>query len=258
MTIVQPLISTSLSFLPTISHGFFTRQGGVSAGLYAGLNCGPGSGDDPANVAANRAKVAESLGVLPANLMSAYQCHTALARTVDRPFIGDAPSVDALATATPGLAIGILAADCGPVLLATGDGKVIGAAHAGWKGALGGILENTIAAMEQLGAERRDIHACLGPCIAQASYEVGAEMRQAFTDADSGHAAFFEANESGRFQFDLQGFILHRLRQAGIRSAEAVHVDTYSDPARFYSYRRTTHANESAYGRQISAIAIVK
>ncbi len=254
---VPHLTSSALSGISGIRHGFFGREGGVSIGLYASLNCGLGSRDDPSAVEGNRAAVARAIGAAPETLVTAYQCHSANALAVDRPF-SDIPSVDALVTATPDLVLGVLAADCGPVLFATGDGTVVGAAHAGWKGALGGILESAVAAMEGLGARRRDVRACLGPCIGPASYEMGEEVRQAFVDSASGYAAFFTRNDKGRFQFDLPGFILHRLRALELAQAEAFRIDTYAEPERFFSYRRTTHAGGSDYGRQISAIAIVK
>jgi YfiH family protein len=246
------LTASNLSTIPRIRHGFFTRQGGHSTGIYASLNCGFGTQDDPALVAANRVAVAQALGA--GQVLTAYQCHTAKALIVDRPF-ETLPKVDALVTATPGLAIGVLAADCGPILFAADDGRVIGAAHAGWKGALYGIIESTIVAMETLGAKRKTIRAALGPCIGQASYQVGAEFRDTFIYSRSSLSRFF-LPDGDRFRFDLGGFIRFQLEQAGIGAVEDLAIDTYPDTERFFSYRRTTHRGEADYGRQISAIVI--
>jgi YfiH family protein len=254
---ILPLTNNALAQLPNIRHGFFTRQGGVSTGLYSSLNCGFASEDNPDHVAANRAIVAQSLQVPPENLLNPYQVHSPTCVTVDAPFTGDQPCADALVTCTPDLAIGVLTADCAPVLFASRDGKVAGAAHAGWKGAIGGVLEATVEAMTAQGAVRRDIIAAIGPCIAQSSYEVGTEFRDAFTAQAADYAGFFmPSSHPDHFHFDLLGFVRHRLEQAGVGTVEALGIDTYADEARFFSYRRTTHRGETAYGRQMSAIAI--
>ena len=253
MTELIFLTAPELARIPNIRHGFFTRQGGGSAGIFASLNCALGSGDDAPSVAANRAAVANALGA--AQLMTAYQCHSATALMVDRPFGDTRPQVDALVTATPGLALGVLAADCGPILFASDNGHVIGAAHAGWKGALNGIIESTIAAMEGLGAARGKISAVLGPCIRQDSYQVGGEFRDTFMNADDSYDRFF-APDGDKYRFDLAGLIRLRLKEAGIGQIGDLGLDTYPDQDRFFSYRRATHAGEADYGRQVSAIVI--
>ncbi len=247
----------SLHVIPNLRHGFFTREGGHSTGLYASLNCGLGTNDDPALVSANRAEVSAALGFLASPLVTAYQVHSVLAATIDAPFAGTPPEVDALVTTTPGLVIGVLTADCTPILFASRDGRVIGAAHAGWKGAFGGIVEATVAAMGTAGAQRSEIVAAIGPCIAQSSYEVGADFRDRLTNAEADTAQFFiPSPRPEHFQFDLPGFVLYRLHQSGIGHAEALNLDTYADETRFFSYRRTTHRGEPDYGRQVSAIVI--
>ena len=241
--------------LPGIRHAFFTRQGGVSEGLYASLNGGLGSGDDPERVRENRRRMTERLGLPPENLVSLYQVHSAEAVVVEAPF-PERPRADAMATRVPGLGLGILTADCGPILFADAENRVVGAAHAGWKGALGGVVEATVAAMEALGAERRSIVAVLGPTIAQASYEVGLDFMERFRAEVPDCERFFEEGRPGHAQFDLPGFILERLAKAGIGEATTLGLCTYADPERFYSFRRTTHRNEPDYGRLISAIAL--
>jgi YfiH family protein len=245
--------------LPRIRHAFFTRAGGVSEGIYGSLNGGIGSRDDPAHVAENRSRMADTLGVAPDALVSLYQVHSADAVIVDRPWTPEErPRADGMATATPNLAIAIATADCGPVLFADSHAGVVGACHAGWKGALGGVLESTVARMEELGAVRSQIVAVLGPTIGPDNYEVGPERQACFVEADSANQRFFRPSTShqGHLMFDLPGYIVARLRAAGLRQAESLGLCTYADDARFYSYRRTTHRAEPDYGRLISAIAV--
>lgn len=236
-------------------HGFFTRKGGASSGIFAGLNCGAGSSDQAEIVAINRARAAEAMGVAPQALVTVNQVHSADVVTVAGP-LSDRPRADAMVTATPGLALAVLTADCQPVLFADPEAGVIGAAHAGWRGALDGVLEATVAAMEALGAKREAISAVIGPCISQAAYEVGPEFLDAFRDEDPAYTRFFANGQGDRLLFDLPGFGLHRLRAAGVGQADWVRHCTYRDSERFYSYRRTTHAGEADYGRLISAIRL--
>jgi polyphenol oxidase len=252
----EPVKAIRAAALQGIAHGFMTRRGGVSGGLLAGLNCGPGSGDDLAMVAQNRALALAAM--LPgARLVSVYQVHSPLCVTVAEPWPEDArPQADAMVTDRPGLALGILTADCAPVLLADRAADVIGAAHAGWKGAIAGVTDQTIAAMEALGARRERIVAAIGPCIAQPSYEVDTAFRDRFLAGDPANAAFFAPGAPGHSQFDLEGYVAARLAAAGIDAVERLGCDTYADPARFYSFRRSTHRGEPAYGRQISLIAL--
>ncbi len=239
-----------------IRHGFFTRSGGVSEGIYGGLNAGAGSNDNPQQVAENRRRIAHSLGTDAARILTVHQVHSPDAVAVLRPFEGDRPKADAMVTATPGLALGVLTADCGPVLFADADARVIGAAHAGWKGALYGVLEETITAMEGLGAQRERITAVLGPTISQDNYEVGGEYRERFAVAEPGAEVYFRASENeGKFMFDLPGYIVARLGRAGV-SASAIGLCTYAEPDRFYSYRRSVHRGEPDYGRLMSAIIL--
>ncbi|HXM00342.1 MAG TPA: peptidoglycan editing factor PgeF [Rhizomicrobium sp.] len=242
--------------LSTVPHGFFGRQGGVSTGIFASLNCGPGSGDDSAAVGENRKRAQDALGAK--SLVTLYQMHSADCVIVDAPWdIGKGPQVDAMATKTPGIALGILTADCAPVLLADGAAGVIGAAHAGWKGALTGVIESAIVAMEELGAERGRIAAAIGPCIAKANYEVGPEFEARFRQSDSNSDQFFMlAERAGHFRFDLEGYVVHRLREAGIADVAGLYADTYAREAEFFSFRRATHRGEANYGRQISAIVL--
>jgi YfiH family protein len=248
------LTSPALSAIPNIRHGFFTRQGGVSDGLYDSLNCGWGSKDDRQRIIENRARVAGALGAR--ELMTAYQIHSTTIHHVDAPFEGRPPDGDGLITTTPGLALGALAADCAPILFASKDGRVVASAHSGWKGALNDIAGTVAAKMEALGVTRRDIVAAVGPCISQASYEVGPEFRDRFTEIDPAFDAYFAAGREGHFHFDLPGFVRLRLEQAEIGTIDVLGLDTFSDPERFFSYRRTTHAGDPDYGRQVSAIAI--
>ncbi len=244
--------------LAGVRHAFFTRQGGVSTGDYASLNGGVGSRDAPEAVAENRRRMADHLGA--ATLLVPYQVHSALCLAVDenwRDRWQERPRADALATATPGLALGVTGADCGMILFADAGAGVVGAAHAGWRGALDGVGEATLATMERLGAARAKTVAVLGPSIAQASYEVGPEFRERFLQRDNGSAAFFvPAARAGHALFDLHAFIGHRLRRAGIGTFVDLGLDTYADEARFFSYRRMTHRGEADYGRLISAIAL--
>lgn len=236
-------------------HGFFTRKGGASSGIFAGLNCGTGSSDQAEIVAINRARVTEAMGVAPESLVTVHQVHSARAVSVTGP-LTVRPEADAMVTATPGVLLGILTADCQPVLFHDSAAGVIGAAHAGWRGALDGVLEATLDAMERLGAERTRIHAVIGPTISQKAYEVGVEFFERFRDEDIESARFFATGAEGRLLFDLPGYGLFRLRAAGVGHAEWIGHCTYSDPARFYSYRRTTHAGEADYGRLISTIRL--
>lgn len=239
-----------------IRHGFFTRQGGVSEGLYAGLNVGIGSGDDRERVMENRARVAAWFGLSLEKLATVHQVHSPDVLVVDETYAGERPQVDAMVTKAAGVALGVLAADCGPILFADGENGVIGAAHAGWKGALTGVLENTVEAMVSLGAVREKITAVLGPSIGPASYEVGPEFVERFLGYDPSYETFFTPSpKSGHAMFDLPSLTIRRLTAAGVR-AENLGLDTYPDPERFFSYRRTTHAKEPDYGRQISAISI--
>jgi YfiH family protein len=249
----------SLSF-PNIRHAFFTRAGGVSDGLYQSLNGGIGSGDNPANVRENRARMAVALGVAPTHLLTCFQIHSPDVIVAEHPWTrANSPRADAIVTRVPGLAVGVGTADCGPVLFADGDAGVVGAAHAGWKGALTGVLEATIVAMEQLGAQRRRISAALGPMIRQPNYEVGAEFVERFIAAGAANRKFFApASRPGHAMFDLAGFIKSRLEGAEIATIEDLGLCTYAEPARFFSYRRTTHRAEPDYGRHVNAIAITR
>lgn len=236
-------------------HGFFTRKGGASSGIFAGLNCGTGSSDQTEIVAINRARVAEAMGVGAEALVTVHQVHSARALPVTGP-LSIRPEADALVTATPGLLLAVLTADCQPVLFADAEAGVIGAAHAGWRGAVDGVLEATVDAMEALGAERSRIAAVIGPTISQAAYEVGPEFFDRFRAEDEASIRFFANGKGDRLLFDLPGYGLHRLRQAGVGRAEWTGHCTYRDPDRFYSFRRTTHAGEADYGRLISTIRL--
>jgi len=251
------LASPLLAAIPGLRHAFFTREGGVSGGVYAGLNGGLGSNDDPAHVRENRARMAARLGVVPENLINAHQTHSPNAIVATGPWRGTArPKADAIVTASEGLAIGVTTADCGPVLFVDPGARVIGAAHAGWKGALTGILESTIDAMARLGADRSRMLVAIGPMIRQQSYEVGGEFVERFLDANADYASFFlPAERNGHAMFDLAGFIRLRLEHAGVLMIDDLGVDTYSDE-RFYSYRRAVHRKESDYGRHVHAIAL--
>lgn len=253
MSEVDPIRARALAGLP---HGFLGRGGGVSTGMVAGLNVGTGSNDDPAAIAQNRRRAVQA--VLPgARLVTVYQVHSADAVTVVEPFDEDQrPRADALVTNRPGLVLGILTADCAPVLFADREAGVVAAAHAGWKGAIGGVTDSTIAAMEALGARRENIAAAVGPCIARASYEVDAGFFRRFCEQDPANERFFADGRPEHFQFDLEAYVVHRLALAGLRSIEALGLDTYANEDRFFSFRRATHRAEPDYGRQISLIGL--
>ena len=238
-----------------VPHGFFTRKGGASSGVYASLNCGVGSTDQREMVTINRDRVAKALDVAPDQMASVYQVHSADAVTMNAP-ADPPPKADAMVTNTPGLALAILTADCQPVLFADDKAGVVGAAHAGWRGALDGVLEATLDAMEKLGASRADTNAVIGPSISQVAYEVGPEFLDRFVECDPENTRFFANGEGDRYQFDLIGFGLHRLRSAGVGEASWIGHCTYSDPERFYSYRRSVHHREADYGRLISVIRL--
>ncbi|CUH89319.1 Laccase domain protein YfiH [Phaeobacter sp. CECT 5382] len=238
-----------------IRHGFFTRRGGASSGIFQGLNCGLGSSDQREAVDLNRTRVAAAMQVAPEALVGVHQIHSPDVAVITSATT-ERPKADAMVSNTPGLALGILTADCQPVLFADEEAGVIGAAHAGWRGALDGVLDATVVAMEGLGARRDHIVAIIGPSISQRAYEVGPEFFEDFLQADPDHARFFASGKGDRYLFDLPGLGLHLLRQAGIAQAEWTRHCTYSDPDRFYSYRRTTHAGEADYGRLISCISL--
>ena len=251
MSDVEVIRATCLGSLP---HGFLGRRGGVSAGELAGLNVGYGSGDDRDAITENRRLAVEAL--LPgAHLTTVHQVHSADVVRVEEPWAQDRrPNADAMVTDRPNILLGILTADCAPVLLADVDGGVIGAAHAGWRGAIAGVTDATISAMEALGARRDRIAAAVGPCIARASYEVDEGFRERFVEEEADNARFFDMHEKPHF--DVAGYVRHRLLAAGVEQVEALHLDTYADADRFYSYRRATHRGEADYGRQLSAIAL--
>lgn len=238
-----------------LKHGFFTRRGGASSGVFAGLNCGQGSTDQAEIVAINRSRVADAMGVNHDHLLGVHQVHSATAITADAPLPAP-PRADALVTATPGIALSVLTADCQPVLFADAQAGVIGAAHAGWRGALDGVLHATVDAMEALGAKRENIVSVIGPAISQTAYEVGPEFMDSFMSEDPDYARYFINGEGDRMLFDLPGFGLNQLRTAGVGHAEWTRHCTFSDADRFYSYRRTTHAKEADYGRLIAAITL--
>jgi YfiH family protein len=242
--------------LGQVPHGFLGRRGGVSTGDMAGLNVGLGSSDDPQAIHTNRRLAVEA--VLPgAQLVTLHQVHSATATAVTAAFPDDRrPHADALVTDRPGLLLGILTADCTPVLFADKDAGVVGAAHAGWKGAIGGVIESTIAAMEKLGASRSNIAAAIGPTIARKSYEVDDGFVRRFAEADPENERFFSPGRAGHQQFDLEGYVVSRIAAAGVPRVQALGLDTYSDPDRFFSYRRSTHRGEADYGRQIALIGL--
>ncbi len=239
-------------------HGFFTRIGGISSGLYDSLNCAWGSKDNLSDVMTNRALVVKSLGNTASDLLSAAQVHSNRVQVVDKIWTRErSPEVDALVTKMPQVALGILTADCAPVLFHDAKNKVIGAAHAGWKGAIGGVLENTVSAMIDLGAERAHIRCAIGPCIHQPSYEVDSGFRKTFLNQDPAFESYFTDGQSKeRYQFDLPGFVQNRLEKLNLASIESSPADTYGEEERFFSYRRTTHKGEADYGRQISVIML--
>jgi YfiH family protein len=251
----EPLLSPLLQ-AAGVRHGFFTRQGGVSSGLYSSLNAGRGSRDDPAAVAENRRRVAAAMGVEAGALLSCYQVHSAIALTADGPWGDDRPEADAVVTRTPGLACSALAADCAPVLLADREAGVVGAAHAGWRGALGGVVQAAVTAMSDLGARPDRIVAAVGPCIGPESYEVGPDFLEAFSAGAPGAERFFRPAAGDRRLFDLPGFVLDRLEQAGVASREWIGRDTVAEEALFFSNRRAFLRGEGDYGRLISAITL--
>ncbi|MBP6014790.1 MAG: peptidoglycan editing factor PgeF [Alphaproteobacteria bacterium] len=251
----MPLQAKALS---GVAHGFFGRNGGVSSGIFTSLNCGFGSSDDAVNVRENRSRVASWLGTQEPNVLTVYQIHSAEAVHVTAPWArGDAPKADGMATTMRGVALGVLAADCAPILFSDAEAGVIGAAHSGWKGAIGGIGEATVALMEKLGATRSRIRAAIGPCISQASYEVGPEFRERFVTASAAYARFFSAGaRPSHWQFDLPGFVAQRLTVLGLASVEPLNACTYKHDSAYFSFRRTTHRGESDYGRNLSVIML--
>lgn len=250
------LRSAALDALPELAHGFFGRAGGVSTGLYAGLNCGPGSSDDPDAVWENRARAARAVGVAPDRLLSLHQVHSGRAVVVDGPWAGTRPQADGMASAAAGLALGVLTADCAPVLFADAEARVIGAAHAGWRGALAGVLEATLEAMTRLGAQRDRVVAAIGPCIAAASYEVGPEFEAQFRSQDPSSAARFHQGPRGRPHFDLPGYCADRLHRAGVLSIDHLDHDTLTRPQEYFSHRAARLCGEADYGRNISVISL--
>ncbi|MBC7767316.1 MAG: peptidoglycan editing factor PgeF [Phycisphaerales bacterium] len=242
--------------LSGVRHGFFGRRGGVSGGIYASLNAGTGSRDDADATHENRTRIAATFGAPLDHLIGAHQVHSPTAVFVTAPWPGERPHADALVTTIPGLAISVLTADCAPVLLADTEAGVIAAAHAGWKGAIGGVLESAVALMQEHGADASRIDAAIGPCIHQASYQVGAEFEQRFRDADASYSRFFSPGRDGTFQFDLPGFCADRLAAAGVRRIETLPLDTYAHEDALFSHRRSVHRNEGDYGRNCAAIAL--
>jgi len=253
------MIKAETLALSGIRHAFFTREGGVSGGLYTSLNGGTGSRDSATHIAENRVRMAAALEVTPDCLLTAYQIHSPQVVVAETPWRIDArPRADAIVTCTPGLAVGVSTADCGPILLADPLARVVGAAHAGWRGALAGVAEATVEAMERLGAKRSQIHAALGPMIRQDNYEVGPDLIARFAAEDPGSDRFFRpAPRAGHALFDLAGYVGARLMRAAIPQIEDLALCTYADPARFFSFRRSTHRGEEDYGRHVNAIALV-
>jgi YfiH family protein len=252
------MIEASILALDGVRHGFFTREGGVSRGFYASLNGGTGSNDNAEHVTENRARMAAAVGVAPSRFVTAYQIHSPHVVVVETPWTAEArPRADAIVTRMRALAIGVTTADCGPILLADPKARVIGAAHAGWRGALAGVVEATVAAMERLGAKHGDIRAALGPMIRQPNYEVGPDLIARFSAEDPASSRFFApASREGHAMFDLAGYIGSRLTRSGIQYIEDLAHCTYADPAKFFSFRRTTHRGEADYGRHVNAIAL--
>lgn len=255
---MKPVLSSALLKLGSIKHGFFTREGGNSSGIYTSLNCGRGSNDDRESVEKNRQEISGYFGISSHRLISAHQVHSANVIEVTGAFPSEKiPKVDGLVTATPRLALGILTADCGPILFADEKARVIGACHSGWKGAIGGVIQNTIGKMEDLGARRSSITAVLGPVISQVAYEVGPEFKENFTAEARGNNSYFKSSSRAEhFMFDLETFIIDTLYRQDLRHIESVNICTYGDEDRFFSYRRTTHRSEPDYGRQLSAICL--
>lgn len=238
------------------SHGFFGRDGGVSSGIYASLNAGTGSGDDPVNVTENRRRIAAAFDTERERLVGVHQVHSPTAVFIDGPWQGERPRADGLVTTTPKLAISILTADCAPILFADSEARVIGAAHAGWRGALGGVIESTVRLMTEHGGQRDRIAAAIGPCIHQASYEVGPEFEAEFLAVDPAYARFFVGGEGDRSRFDLPGFCGSQLGAAGVTRIETLPLDTYAHPAQLHSHRRSVHQKLGDYGRNCSAIML--
>lgn len=252
------LTARPLENLAHVRHGFFTREGGVSAGIHASLNCGYGSDDDKVAVRENRARVARALDAAPETLVTVHQIHSpTVMRVTERWEPAQAPQADAMVTDRPSVTLGILTADCAPVLFADSKARIVGAAHAGWKGAFTGVLDATVEAMVELGAKREDIVAIIGPCISRDAYEVGPEFHARFMDAKTSDSSFFApSSRSGHFMFDLPAYAGARLEAAGVGAVTSLDLCTYADERRFFSYRRTTHRGEPDYGRQISAIRL--
>ncbi len=242
--------------LAGVKHGFFGREGGVSSGIYASLNAGTGSNDDPANVLENRRRIAEAFGIERDHLVGVHQVHSPTAVFIDAPWPGERPRADALVTTAPNLAISILTADCTPILFADTEAAVIGAAHAGWRGAIGGVIEATVSLMEEHGAKRERIAAAIGPCIHQNSYEVGPEFEAEFLAADPAFTRFFAPGSGDRFHFDLPGFCASRLEAAGVRNIETLPLDTYAESTHLHSHRRSVHEKAGDYGRNCSVIML--
>jgi hypothetical protein len=255
---MTPLQASVLSGLDGVAHGFFGRQGGVSRGLFSSLNCGYGSGDDPASVRENRTRAASWIGAREEALVNVYQIHSAEAVEVTAPWSrAQAPKADAMATKMPGVALGVLTADCAPVLFADAKAGVIGTAHAGWKGAIDGVLASAVALMERLGAERANIRAAIGPCISQAAYEVGPEFYARFVAHAADNARYFvPSSRAGHWQFDLRGYVTAQLQALGLGSIKAFGACTYEHEEQYFSFRRTTHRAEPDYGRNLSAIML--
>lgn len=247
---------TTSPLLKGAAHGFVGRQGGLSKGIYAGLNVGIGSDDEQAAILANRNLVRGAV-FADSELVTVHQVHSADVITVTAPIALDArPEADAMVTNRPGLLLGILTADCVPVLLYDSKAQVIGAAHAGWKGAIGGVTDNMIAAMEKLGARRENMVCAIGPCIAQHSYEVDAQFRRRFLDVDKDNSQYFENGRAAHFQFDIESYVADRIARSGVAKIEKLGLDTYANEDRYYSYRRSCHKKEGGYGRQISVIGL--
>jgi YfiH family protein len=252
------ITSDNLDHQDALRHGFFTRRGGVSVDVLTSLNCGFGAGDRPENVRENRHRAMAKINCRAENLNTVYQIHSPHAVVAEKPWAFDnRPKADAIVTAEKNLAIGILTADCTPVLFADVENRVIGAAHAGWRGALGGVLENCVRVMEKTGAVRQQVRAVIGPCIHQKSYEVGPEFRVTFIDVNPANSRFFiPSDRQQHYRFDLPGFVRARLEDLNIGQIDDVAIDTYTDEERFFSYRRATHADEGDYGRGLSAIVM--
>lgn len=251
------ITSPDLAALPGIRHAFFTREGGVSTGIYASLNGGLGSKDEAAAITENRARMARHMAVAPDHLVSLYQVHSPDVEVVTGPWLGDRPKADAMVTTAPGVALGVSSADCGPILFADAEARVVAGAHSGWKGAFSGVVGSTVTAMEKLGARRERIVAVLGPTISAAAYEVGPEFVERFKMENATFGRFFKASDRpAHAMFDLPAFIAHKAQEAGIGLFVDLALCTYGDEQRFFSYRRATHREEGDYGRLISAIAL--